>query len=108
MKITTLLPLADNDGVPFPADKIDNILQSLTVQFHGCSTDGKVDGRSLENGITYKDQSLRVTIVCDNVRLFEVQNRIREIGRELGQVSMYFEVRDYDGVQLLRITSPAE
>lgn len=103
MKITTLLPLANNAGNAFPADKIDTIIQSLAVQFQGCSTDGKVQGRSLEKGTVYRDESLRVTVVCDNSRLIEVRDRICEIGRELDQVSMYFEVRDYDGVQLLRI-----
>ena len=28
--------------------------------------------------------------------------RVIEIGNELGQKSMYFEVRDYDGVQFLK------
>jgi hypothetical protein len=103
MKVITLLPLAGNQGETHSKEKIDEILQSLTAQFNGCSTDGLVDGRSMHEGITYYDQSLRVTIVCDNSRLFEVRDRILQIGRELGQVSMYFEVRDYDGVQLLMV-----
>ena len=101
MKITTLLPLSDNHGQSFPEEVIENLLRSLTLQFHGCSTDGQVKGRSIDFGIEHKDVSLRVTIVCNKERLEEIRQRIIEIGRELGQMAMYFEVRDYDGVQIL-------
>jgi hypothetical protein len=101
MKITMLLPLADNHGTSFSEGKIEGILNSLVTQFHGCSTDGTVDGRSIDAGHRHRDISLRVTIVCERERLEEIRLRIVEIGRELGQISMYFEVRDYDGVQFL-------
>lgn len=101
VKIITLLPLADNEGVLFPERQIEEILNSLVTQFHGCSTDGQVDGRSLDQGQRHRDQSLRVTIVCDRDRLEEIRQRVIAIGRELKQISMYFEVRDYDGVQFL-------
>ena len=29
-----------------------------------------------------------------------------KIGQELGQRAMYFEVRDYDGVQFLKVPKP--
>lgn len=105
MKITTLFPLSDNQGQSFPEEVIENLLRSLTLQFHGCSTDGQVNGRSIDFGIEHKDVSLRVTIVCDKQRLEEIRQRIIEIGRELGQMTMYFEVRDYDGVQILGTAS---
>ena len=105
MKITTLLPLSDNQGRPFPDDVIENVLRSFTLQFHGCSTDGRVKVRSVDFGVEHQDESLRVTVVCSKERLEEIRLRIIEIGRELGQMSMYFEVRDYDGVQVLH-TAP--
>ena len=101
MIITTLLPLADNHGVSFSEEKIEGILNSLVTQFHGCSTDGTVDGRSIDSGHRHRDVSLRVKIVCNRERLEEIRQRIVEVGRELGQMSMYFEVRDYDGVQFI-------
>lgn len=103
MQITTLLPLADNQGKPFADSRIDDILNSLASQFSGCSTDGTVDGRSVARGRTHRDVSLRVTIVCNKERLEEVRVRVTEIGKELEQDTMYFEVRDYDGVQFLTI-----
>ena len=101
MKITTLLPLMNNHGDVLPTERIKAILKSLAVQFSGCSTDGKVDGHSVDDGIEHSDISLRVTIVCAKERLEEIRQRVVEIGRELEQSSMYFEVRDYDGVQFL-------
>jgi hypothetical protein len=38
-----------------------------------------------------------------NRLLFEAQPAVVKIGRELGQRAMYFEVRDYDGVQILEV-----
>ncbi|WP_010586115.1 hypothetical protein [Schlesneria paludicola] len=106
MKVTTLLPLMDNQGDPVPTEKIKTILKSLAVQFSGCSTDGKVDGHSVDEGIEHSDISLRVTVVCAKERLDELRQRIVEVGRELKQSSMYFEVRDYDGVQFLSTQQP--
>ena len=102
MKFTTLLPLADNQGQPLTT-QVDVIVQSLAIQFGGCSVEGLIDGRWMDAGVEYRDQSLRVTVVCDNARLDEARQRVIEIGRELGQLAMYFEVRDYDGVQFLRM-----
>lgn len=101
MKVTFLLPLSDNDGTPFSDELIDSVLSRLTRQFHGCSTDGKVDGRSVDDGVEHHDVSLRVTIVCDKQQLGVLRDVVTGIGRELHQKSMYFEVRDYDGVQFL-------
>ena len=101
MKVTTLLPLNDNNGRPFETEKIDGVLRSLAIQFNGCTTEGKVEGRSVHGGIEHRDESLRVTIVCESRRLVEIRQRIVEIGRELGQLSMYFEVRDDESVQFL-------
>jgi hypothetical protein len=64
MKITTLFPLTNNDNSPFPEEQIENLLKNLALQFNGCSTDGKVKGRSVDYGVEHKDESLRVTIVC--------------------------------------------
>ena len=101
MKVTTLLPLNDNAGMPFATDQIDTVLRSLAIQFNGCTTEGKVEGRSVHSGVEHRDESLRVTIICERQRLEEIRQRIIEIGRELGQLSMYFEVRDDESVHFL-------
>jgi hypothetical protein len=103
MKITTLLPLANNTGQPLATETVNAIIESLAEQFSGCTTDGVVDGHSVDGGKPHRDQSLRIGIVCENNRLSEAQAAILRIGRELKQQTMYFEVRDYDGVQFLPV-----
>jgi len=103
MKITTLLPTTDNDGSAFPESQLDAIVQGLAVEFGGCSVEGTTDGIWFDDGTEYRDTCLRVTVVCNASRLEDIRNRVIAIGRELGQLAMYFEVRDYDGVQFLRM-----
>lgn len=105
MKVTILLPITNNQGIAFPDAVMEGVLKDLAVEFDGCSTDGQVKGRSIEDGTMYCDSSLRVTIVCPKERLEELRRRVIEIGRQLEQIRMYFEVRDYDGVQFLSTSS---
>ena len=108
MKITTLIPVADNAGQPLGDAMIDSIIKGLAKQFSGCTTVGMVEGHSVDGGKLQRDKSLRVEIVCENSRLWEVQQAIIKIGRELSQRSMYFEVRDYDGVQFLAVEAAGD
>jgi len=105
MKFTTLLPLYFNDGREVPEEKNKEFLDSFAFQFGGCSDEGItlgqwIDPKDLQ---LYRDESRRVSVVCDNSLLWEAQQTVVKIGRELGQPAMYFEVRDYDGVQILEI-----
>src|SRR5947209_2671887 len=105
MKFTTLIPLRFNDGREVPVEQIRRILEELVVQFRGCSDEGITKGQWIdpEKSQLYRDESRRVSIVCDNRLLWEAQQVVIRIRRELGQRAMYFEVRDYDGVQILEI-----
>lgn len=103
MKFTTLLPVADNDGRKFPREQMLDIIVRLGTQFGGASQEGFVRGLWLDAGRMYHDKSIRVSVVCDNSRLEEARQAVIAIGRELGQLVMYFEVRDYDGVQFIQI-----
>lgn len=102
MKFATLLPLADNDGVDL-TPVVERIVQELAVQFGGCSVEGTVDGCWIDSGTLYRDRSVRVSVVCGNDRRDEARQRVIEIGRELRQLAMYFEVQMDDGVEFLRI-----
>jgi hypothetical protein len=46
-------------------------------------------------------------VVCDRILLEEAKEAVIRIGTELRQRAMYFEVRDYDGVQILEIPHAA-
>ncbi len=56
-----------------------------------------------EEGKHYHDRGIKVTVACPRERLEEAKEVVRAIGKQLGQKAMYFEVRYYDGVQILKI-----
>ncbi len=105
MKFTTLIPLRFNDGREVPQVQISRIIDELVLLFSGCSDEGVTKGQWLDpkDAQLYRDESRRITVVCENRLLWEAQQAVIKIGRELGQRVMYFEVRDYDGVQLLEV-----
>jgi hypothetical protein len=108
MKFTTLIPLRFNDGREIPPEQIGRILDDLVFHFGGCSDEGVTKGQWLDpkDQTLYRDESRRVSVSCDNGLLWQAQQAVIKIGKELGQRAMYFEVRDYDGVQILEV--PAE
>jgi hypothetical protein len=108
MKFTTLIPLRFNDGREVPFEQINRIIDELAAQFNGCSDEGITKGQWLDpkESRVYRDESRRITVVCPNAQLREAQQAVIRIGQELGQRAMYFEVRDYDGVQFLKIPRP--
>lgn len=108
MKFTTLIPLRFNDGTEVPATQLTRITDGLAFQFRGCSDEGVTKGQWLDpqHSRLYRDESQRISVVCSNDRLDEAKQAVIKIGIELGQKAMYFEVRDYDGVQLLEIPQP--
>jgi hypothetical protein len=105
MKFTTLIPMRFNDGRNVPNEQMDQIIDWLTLQFNGCSDEGVTKGQWLDpkDSQLYRDESRRVSVVCDNGLLEKARQAVIRIGKELGQLAMYFEVRDYDGVQILEI-----
>jgi hypothetical protein len=55
------------------------------------------------DGHTYPDHSVAVTVACHRERLHEAAEAVREIGRQLGQLAMWFDVHGADGVDILDI-----
>jgi hypothetical protein len=105
VKFTTLVPLRFKDGRNVPPDQIERIIDELAAQFQGCSDEGITKGQWLDptDARLYRDESRRLTVVCENARLWEAQKAVIKVGKKLRQRAMYFEVRDYDGVQFLQI-----
>lgn len=108
MKFTTLIPTRFNDGQEVPEERLQRIIDELAVRFGGCSVEGITKGQWIDpaDRIHYRDESMRVSVVCDRTQLDEARDAVIRIGQELGQRAMYFEVRDYDGVQILE--TPAD
>ncbi len=105
MKFTTLIPMRFNDGQQIPEEQMNRMIDGLALQFGGCSDEGVTKGQWLDpkDSRLYRDESRRVSVVCDNRLLDDARQAVIRIGKELKQLAMYFEVRDYDGVQLLEI-----
>ncbi len=74
-------------------------------RFGGLTVEGDARGQwtDPESGKVYRDRHLKVTIACDRERLHEAAEEVREIGRRLGQLTMWFEVRGADGVSILKV-----
>ena len=106
-KFTTLIPMRFNDGREVPQEQMTRIIDELALQFSGCSDEGVTKGQWLDpkDSQLYRDESRRVSVVCSNDLLLEARQAVIRIGKEIGQRAMYFEVRDYDGVQILNIPS---
>jgi hypothetical protein len=105
MKFTTLIPTRYNDGTRVPRQKLRAIIDRLVHQFGGCTNEGVAKGQWIDpaKGVLYRDETERISVVCDRTMLDEARAAVIEIGIELGQRAMYLEVRDYDGVQILEI-----
>jgi hypothetical protein len=105
MKFTTLIPVRFNDGRRVPRRRLATFMRQFAEQFGGCSEEGITKGQWVdpEDAVHFHDESIRVSVVCDRVMLDEARAAVVRIGQELKQRAMYFEVRDYDGVQILEI-----
>jgi hypothetical protein len=79
---------------------------ALATQFGGATNEGRTLGHWIDPADSqhYRDEGLMISVVCDNGRLSEAEGAVRQIGAQLGQKAMYFEVRDFDGVRFLRLS----
>lgn len=103
MKFITLIPTERNDGSPVPENEMQAILLQFPVMFGGATIEGPVQGHWIDGGKHYQDRCLRVTVICDVGLLDQARELVIKIGRQLGQLAMFFEVVKDDGVEILRI-----
>lgn len=103
MVFTVLIPTRRNDGSEVSDAEMQAILGGLWQRFGGATIDGIVEGHWTDGGEHYQDRSLKVSIACESDRLHEAEEVVLAIGRQLGQLAMYFEVRYFDGVRFLRV-----
>lgn len=103
MKFITLIPTQRNDGSTVSQNEMQGILQTFWVEFGGATIEGPVEGHWIDNGQHYQDWCMRVTVVCDSKQLDQAKRLVTQIGRQLDQKAMYFEVIRDDGVEFLRI-----
>ena len=105
MKFTTLIPTTRNDGSKVEPAELVRLIDGLWRPFGGMTNEGYVVGRWIDpaSGMEYEDTCLKVVVACERDRLPAAIEAVQQIGRQLGQLAMYFEVSEYDGVQILTI-----
>jgi hypothetical protein len=104
MKFTTLVPVRFNDGTKVPQSQKKAILARFWMTFGGGTVEGPVVGHWVnELGKHFEDECLKVWVVTDDDRLAEAEALVRQIGAELRQEAMYFEVEHHPeaGVRIL-------
>lgn len=102
MVFITRIPTHLNDGSPVTKTAMDAVLKRVWTTFGGYTLEGPAEGAWVDDsGKLYSETSYRLEVFCDRERLHEAKALVIEIGRELGQLAMYFEVRHCDGVELI-------
>lgn len=103
MKFITLVPTERNDGSTVSENEMRDILLKFPLTFGGATIEGPVQGHWISGGIHYRDSVMRVTVICEIGLLEQARELVIEIGRQLGQLEMYFEIIKDDGVEFLKI-----
>jgi len=95
MLVITRIPTHRNDGSKISQRERRAILNRVRDQFRGYSLEGPFQGAWVaDDGRTYEDTSYRLEVLIAPERLSEARELFMEIGRQLGQRAIYFEVRD--------------
>src|SRR5262249_59509643 len=87
---TVYLPLADNEGQPFPAEEWEKALAGLVAPFGGATLGPAREGIWLDASRRLRLERVRpVVISFDYGRLDEYRRAVRRVGRQLRQAAMY-------------------
>jgi hypothetical protein len=107
MKITVLIPTCRNDGTKIDDLEMDGIRQGIWGTFGGSTNEGIAEGDWIDQatGQHYRDLCLKIAVHCETTteNLVTAEGLIREIGKQLGQKAMWFELQYFDGVRILKI-----
>lgn len=91
---TFKLPLAYNDGRPVEEELRDEFLERLFVMFGGWNIEGTEIGayQRKDTGKKQVEATLKVTVAVEAEQISVLRRMVAEIGGDLDQESMYFEV----------------
>ena len=104
MIFTTRIPTHFNDGSPVAQSLMNSILVDIHTTFGGYTLEGPAQGAWVDDdGNVYQETSFRLEVACQRGRYLECRDKVIEIGRQLKQKAMYFEVRYVDGVEIISI-----
>jgi len=102
----TRIPTHYNDGTPVPPAVWRAITAEVNVLFSGWTLEEAAEGAwTDEDGKVYSERSRRLEVACQRGDYPAARELVLTIGRRLGQKAMYFEVRYFDGVEIITVPS---
>lgn len=95
MLVITRIPTHRNDGTKITNRERRKLLNLVRDQFGGYTLEGPFQGAWVaDDGRTYEETSYRLEVLVPAERVSEVRELFMQMGRQLGQRAIYFEVRD--------------
>jgi hypothetical protein len=92
---TVYLPVNDNEGKPYPPEQWDQAVGVLVRRFQGATVGPTRRGFWLGSGQRIQSEPVRLVVVgFDHRRLDDFRTAIREVGRRLGQDSIYVRLEE--------------
>ena len=100
---TVYLPLNDNAGRPFADKDWRAALEILVKRFGGATLGPRREGYWLDKGQRLQREPIQLAVVSfERKRLTEFRKTVREVGKRLGQESMYVRFEE-PRVELLAV-----
>lgn len=95
VKAITLIPTHRNDGSPVSEAEFDGIVQRILEKFGGVTIAGRTLGHWTDpkSGQNFKDTCWQVFSCVEDSKVEEFKDLVVQIGRQLGQLAMYFEAQ---------------
>ena len=104
MIFITRIPVCYNDGTRVPKEVLQEIADEVFQLFGGCTMESPGTGVwAAEEGKVYSEESFRLEVACDRNQYAEAREMVLSIGKRLRQKAMYFEIRYFDGVEILDV-----
>jgi hypothetical protein len=96
-----LIPLRDNDGLPFDYSDFSWLHDQLLDRFTGFTRDGIVSGEWFESGIRYADDSYRFVVAVPKEQVDTLAELLEVACERFKQEALYLETIEAD-VRLVR------
>ena len=95
MLVITRMPTHRNNGLKISVTERRDLLRLVRDSFGGYSLEGPFQGSWVaDDGKVYEETSYRLEMIIEPGQLQEARELVIQIGRQLGQRAMYFEVRE--------------
>ena len=95
MLVITRVPTHRNDGAKISATARRDILRQVRDAFGGYTLEGPFQGAWVaDDGQVYEETSYRLEVIIAPRQLQAARELVIDIGKQLGQRAMYFEVRE--------------